>query len=86
MNSIMKPRTALVSSNFLCALMKGRTRIGDVHIDERIILKHTLGKCLGGCGLNSFGFECGPFFGLCGRNYPLCSIKGGVFLDYVSNC
>jgi hypothetical protein len=49
-------------------------------------IKTDIKNRVGECGLNPFGLRCGLVVGCCVHDhYPSHSIKGGLFLDYMSD-
>jgi hypothetical protein len=58
--------------------LEGGDHLGDLSVDDRIILKSKFGS---GYGLYLTGSECGPMAGYCkDGNEISVSIKGGEFL------
>jgi hypothetical protein len=73
-------------TNFLLENLKGRDHAEDLGIDGKIILEWILERRGKMCGLNASGSRWAPVGGSCEySNEPLGSIKGGKFLDNLSD-
>jgi hypothetical protein len=74
-------------TKFQLGSLKGRDHKDNLAVDGRIILEWILGNRVGRCEMDSFGSGWGSVTASCEHgNETLGSIKGGQFLDQLSDC
>jgi hypothetical protein len=72
---------------FCLESLKGRDHLEDIGVDGRIILKRIIWKYFGSVWTGFVCITIGPMAGSFKySNEHSCSIKGGGFIDYLSDC